>query len=322
VSHFAGGASSPGARRQRRRTTLLVGLFVVVIAALTGAEHLLADWLHTAGVGVVGDEPAYLTQAQALLQGTVHTTAVYRDDLAHHYFATFPPGTKISPGVFESFRGPRGVISPFEPGISLLIAPFLRLGGQGGAFAGFFALEAAGLVLVHRRASTLCRLGWRAQIFLGVALAGPALALAATQLYPDLIAGIVLAAVLVEVARWERDGRPGGWSVAIISVGAAALPWLQVKDVVPGAVVVLAVLAIVTRALVGRRSTGGDRRAWLRATAVVVAVVGLSWGLLGAYNVAFFGHLSGYPEPALAWNHASLVRTSALVFDRDQGLFV
>jgi hypothetical protein len=299
-------------RRALRGRALTVGLFVVVVAALAAGEHLLSDWLHGAGVGVVGDQPAYLSQAQAILRGTPHTSAVFQSDLARHYFSAFPPGTRMSPAVFESFNGPRGVVSPFEPGMALLIAPFLAVGGQTGAFVGFFAAEAAGLVLVHRRASTLCRLGWRAQVFLGVALLGPALAVAATQLYPDLISGIVLAAALVEVARWERDPTAAGrWSVAVAAVGAGVLPWLQVKNAAP-AVVVAVAFAIVS----WRR-----RRRWRPIVALAVTV-GVSWALLGSYNVAYFGHLSGYPEPGTGWDHAGAVRTLALLFDRDQGLFV
>jgi hypothetical protein len=275
-------------------------------------EQLLAEWLRRSGVGVVGDQPAYLTQAQALLRGTVHTYAVYKRDLAHHYFSAFPPGTKISSAVFESFRGPRGVVSPFEPGISAILAPFLAVAGQTGAFVGFFAVEIAGLVLVHRRVSSLCGLGWRAQVVLGVAFTAPAVAIGATQIYPDLISGIVLAAALVELARCETSKQLDRSSAVIIAVCAAALPWLQIKDVVPAAVVVACWVVVAWCARPPRP----------RVLVIVVGGVAASWVLLGVYNLLYFGHLSGYPEPPLAWNHAAVDRMMALLFDRDQGLFV
>jgi hypothetical protein len=296
--------------RHTRRAVYLAAVLVIVVVVLTAGEHWLADWLRGAGVGVVGDQPAYLSQAQALLKGTVHTYGVYRQDLARHYFSAFPPHTKMSSAVFESFRGPRGVVSPFEPGMALLIAPFMAIGGQGGAFIGLFAVEAAGLTLVHRRATSLCRLGWRAQVFLAVAMVSPAVAVAATQLYPDLISGIALAAAAVELVRWEREPRPGPGSVAILAISAGVLPWFQVKNAAPATVMLGALVFVAWR-----------RRTW-RPAITVIALVALCWLLLASYNLAYFGHLSGYPEPGLGFDHAGLVRVAALLFDRDQGLFV
>ncbi len=246
---------------------------MAIVVALAALEHSLAVWVRGAGVGVVGDQSAYLSQAQAVLHGTVHTYGIYRHDLARHYFSAFPPGTKMSSAVFESYHGPHGVVTPFEPGLALLIAPFLAIGGQTGAFVGFFAVEAAGLTLLHRRATSLCRLGWRGQVFLAVALVSPAVAVAATQLYPDLISGIVLAAAALELVRWERQSTPDRWTVVIVAVAAGVLPWFQVKNAAPAAVMVAAFVFISWR-----------QRRW-RPVMVVGAVVGGCWLLLGAYNL-------------------------------------
>jgi hypothetical protein len=298
-------------RNRLPRSVVALGACIVVVAGLTIGEHAFAGWLRSVGVGVIGDQPAYLTQAQSLLRGSVHPLAIFERDLARHYFLAFPPGAKVGDKeVFEGFTGPTGIVSPFEPGLATLIAPFLAVGGQAGAFVGFFAVEIAGLVFVHQRVSRLCQLAWRAQVLLGVALSAPAVAVAATQLYPDLISGILLAAALVELARYELD-RSDRVTLVTIAVGVAVLPWLQIKNLIP------AMLVCVAFALIAWR----HRRPWL-ALVVVLLVAGIAWGGLIAYNLRIFGHVLGLPEPAPAWDLASLTRTIALLFDRHQGLFV
>jgi hypothetical protein len=96
----------------------------------------------------------------------------------------------------------------------------------------------------------------------------------------------------------------------IVAVGAGFLPWLQVKNVVPAACVLAGFVIVCAR-----------QRAW-RPLLLVGGVVGLLWILLGAYNVTWYGHLTGFPETAPSWSHASLVRIVSLLVDRHQGLLV
>ncbi|MHB1536150.1 MAG: hypothetical protein ACYC1D_16375 [Acidimicrobiales bacterium] len=279
---------------------------------MLGAGVAVLGFVHGQGVNLTGDEPAYLTQAQAYLHLDPRVASVFRADLARHYFASFAPHANIAtPGVFEHWAGPRGAVSPFEPGMALILAPFLAAGGQFGAEVGFMGVEVACLVWLHRRASNLVGLDRPGQILLGLAFAAPALWLAITQLYPDLISGLLLACGLVEVAIIERSGALSRCAVAVVGVVVAALPWLQVKNALPGGLLLLAF------AVVSARTPHGGR-----AVSVLVVLTGVSWLLLVAYNLLYFGNPLGLPEPAPSLSGRGVEYTLGLLFDRDQGLMV
>jgi hypothetical protein len=170
-------------------------------------------------------------------------------------------------------------------------------------------LNTAGLILVHRRVTNLAGLGRRGQVLLGLAFAGPAMLLAVTQIYPDLISGVLLACALVELAIIEQAGRATWFNSIVVAVSAAFLPWLQVKNFLP------AIVILVAYAVVARRSP------W-RASAAVLVLEVASWALLLIYNVYYFGHLLGLPEPGPRFSENGLEYTLGLLFDRHQGLFV
>jgi hypothetical protein len=135
--------------------------------------------------------------------------------------------------------------------------------------------------------------------------------LAATQVYPDLISGALLAVALVELAFIERHTRLPTANAAVIALTLGFAPWLQVKNLVP-AVFVLVALAAVARRHVGMR----------RMVIITALVVIASWALLLAYNEFFFSNPVGLPQPNPTFDLSSLSNTLALLFDRHQGLFV
>ena len=179
-----------------------------------------------------------------------------------------------------------------------------------GASLGMVCLSTAGLMFLHRRITALTGLQSRGQLLLAIGFAGPAVLLAITQIYPDLVSGVVLAAGLIELAIVERKRSISWLSSITVALAAALLPWLQVKNFAP-AVILLAGWGAVT---VGRGP-------WLRRVLTLAFPV-MPWIVLLVYNMRHFGRLLGLPEPTPALTWTGVGYTLGLLFDRHQGLFI
>lgn len=273
----------------------------------------IGAWLVVRSQGNVigGDSPHYLIAALSLRHLTMDVLPAYAKDMVSRAVYDWPPGTTVrTPYAIHAFlSGPHGPVFAQGIGLPALLAPFAAIAAVPGALIGYFAAQAVGVVLLHQRASRLGELGRGGRVLFAIVLAAPALWLAATQIYPDLLSGILLACGFVELALLETSGRLGrlGTVVAVVAFGAVA--WLQVKNAVP------ALIGVAGFALVGLRP--GSARA---RTIIVVAVVLASLAALVAYNEFYFGHLLGLPEPNLVVGSASGWRVLALLLDRDQGL--
>jgi hypothetical protein len=273
-------------------------------------ELVVAWFIHSKGVNLTGDEPSYIIQAQAFLHLSPNILSTVRADLAAHRLSTYPVGTTVN--MVASFAGPRGVISPFEPGMGLMLVPFVATGRLFlGSTAGMMVLDTAGLIYLHRRVSRLATLGSRSQILLGMALATPAVLLALTQIYPDLPSGVLLACAIVEIVYTERTGTSTRFNCAVVTFAMAYLPWLQIKNLAPSLVTLLAF--VIVRFRTHRNS---------KSTVTILVVCLFSWGLLLAYNLRYFGHLLGLPEQAPSFGRSGLEYTLGLLLDRHQGLLV
>jgi len=309
VSSAAGLHSQRSPSRRRRTRLALLSFFTFFVGAV-GFETGVYFFTNSEGVSVTGDEPHYLILARALSHFSPLVMWAYHLDFRTQTLYKLPPGAKFSNIPNHVYAGPHGMVSIHGLGVSALIAPFLAIGGKNLAFIGFFTVEVAGFIYLHQRGSYLAGLTRSGKVVFGLALGGPALWLAGTQLYPDLLTGIGLASALIEVGIVERYGRltrQGAWVFAAV---IAFLPWLHVKNFLPSLVAALAFVAVAMRARAGR------------ASVIVIAVVVTSWVLLLAYNLYYFGHLLGYPQPNPELTKNALILTTGLLFDRDQGLFV
>ena len=278
----------------------LASWLLMSVAGLGTLRHL-----RSSGFALTGDEPHYLINAIGL--GRFHSITVVaatRDVVLHHLM----PGLGSVESLLRS--APKGIYPLHEPGLaSLLALP---------ALLGITAAVRSLIVLVALGFVGLSLLAWRAAghdapwpFAALLVVATPATFVAMTQVYPDLLAGIVLAAVLMAVLASER-GLPlpaGAWLA--VGVGASTLPWLHLKNLLP-------CLLLVAVLLVASRRSAEPRRA-----ALLVAL-GSSLPLLAllAYNLRVFG-ASLAPTTPLAWgSSATLTRAVGLVVDGQQGLLV
>ena len=142
-------------------------------------------------------------------------------------------------------------------------------------------------------------------------IASPALLVAMTQIYPDVISGILITCAILEIAMSERTGELTRAGLVVASVSIAYLPWLQPKNFAP-AIILLGALGITLR-----RNRRPVRLAVIAGTAIL-----LSWLLLVIFNLWFFGHALGVHEPPVHISGSGTEYTLGLLFGRDQGLFV
>lgn len=297
-----GGLSTKG-----RRSAAVIGFFVGAVIL----QKLLYNFVRSKGVNITGDEPSYVMLSQALDHLTVHILPTIRHDLAAKVFpTTYPPNVTLA--MVEHFTGPTGVVSKFPPGLSALLLPFVAvLRPVSGAVAGMICVNTAGLIWLHQRVSRLTRLGGMAQAVLACAFAIPAVLVAVNQIYPDLPAGILIAIGLLEVAVSEANKETSRLSFALVTVSVAVAPWLQPKNLVPVAIVLVAFLFV-----------AAWRQGRVRPAGVVAAVSVVSFALFLFYNQRYYGHWLGLPEPFPRASRNGVEYSLGLLFDRDQGLFV
>jgi hypothetical protein len=276
-------------------------LGVIFIAAVV-VEGLVALFMRSKGVNLTGDSPSYIIQAQSYVHLTPHILPTIKSDLRAHSLTSYAVGAPTN--VVAQF--------PVEPGMGILLIPFVAFGRlYFGATLGMLCYTTAGLILLHQRVKALTGLSRRGQVLLALLFVGPAMLVSVNQIYPDLPSGVLIGCALVELALMERSGKVTWVSYVVVTASAAMLPWLQIKNLVP-ALVLLVAFAFVA---IGKKSA-------LRPLAVVCAICVLSWLVLLWYNEHYFGHLLGLPEAAPKFTRNGVEYTLGLLFDRDQGLFV
>ena len=297
----------------RRRLQLrLVDRAAVALVAIFLALALVtfATWQLGKRYPVLGDEPHYLVIARAITAyGTFETTAAYREEFRTR--AIFEPGlaardAEPGPGNTHAVVGPHGLYNVHNIGLSLLIALPFAAGGT--VAVKLFMIALSGLLVLF---------AWKLSGEFSQSCAARALAVAATtiaqpfipassQIYPDLIAGIICMAGLYWLTTMQR-ARPfavqGTYALAL-----GWLPWLHIKFAVAAAVLGLAAAFLV--------------RARPREATVLLIVPALAL-LLGLYNWYAFGHLAGpYEEGALQLSKTALMVFFGLGFDQNQGFLL
>ena len=199
---------------------------------------LFAAYAATVGVPAFGDaqyggdEPHYLLTADSIAgDGDVDLT----DEYADRAYADWYPYALERRGTVTNGQANE----PHPPGLPLLIAPAYAVGGPVAVELFLAALHALAFVFAAVLARRLVPEPWASGAALVAGLSPPALA-HGTAVYPELVAGGVLAAAALLALRARERSSLGTafWAAALL----ATLPWLGTKYVVPGAALGLALL--------------------------------------------------------------------------------
>lgn len=279
---------------------LLLIYFLCALAAL-------ASWRHAHVNTATGDEPHYMVMANGLAKhAALEQTLPYQDATQPGQ----PQRFNLPPTDRHTVAGPRGDFNIHNLGLPLLLALPFTLGGVNVSKI-FMILCGAGVVLCAWKISGLFSSEVRARrLAVLAACVGAPLIPAATQIYPDILGGLLAIAGLYWFLTTQQRRSAGaelGLALAVVY-----LPWLQIKFGLACALLVLAVAAKIYR-------ESGD----LPRVARLLATAAASCVLLAAYNLYAFGKLSGpYMGDAVEVSKTSLMVLLGLHFDQNQGFLL
>jgi hypothetical protein len=302
-----GSTATPESRVRYR--VLLAVTFLILCAEWIGVLKVLRDH----DVILSGDEPHYLVGALSIGRfRTLNMNPGYNFAVEHHIIFpwTAKPGPHLAASIGQTHLSHNLYFLTHAVGLSALLALPMLSGTRAAelTLVAMLAALAVGLVHLVGQLSGI-RSPWRLSIA-GLFLT-PAIALAATQVYPDLISGLVVAIIILIVAGIEVHQKPAGCQLVVAAVFLMALPWLDQKNVLLTLPLLAAFAVVSARGKLPRLQLG------LVVLPVFVSLVGLL-----ALNLYSFSHLLGDPQPISLASVDTLTRSVALLFDRRQGLFV
>ena len=279
-------------------------LFVVVAVALR------AHWSRSGQYPLTGDEPHYLVDSRSLwVYHSLEMSKAFRDAYHRQLFYAWP---SLSAAFSHLIHTSHGLYSIHDLGLPTVIGPAVMLRGATGA-RGVMLLFAVALPVILYLALRAegCRV-WASALFAAaLSVSAPLLAFA-TQIYPDVPAGVIAAGMLVVILRRARLQTVERAAVRYVALAAVAfLPWLNVRVVV--------LTPILAGALIFMRRKP-DRRAVLGEGGAIA----LSLLIYAAYNLGIFGSLSPIPHTTqLAATPPNVLMVFVgLNVDRFQGMFV
>jgi hypothetical protein len=285
---------------------VLVGALAAL--SLTAASVGILKVIRDQGVRLTGDEPHYLVDAEAI--GRFHSidvSSAYLYAVGTHNFVQWPYPTP------EQIWWSHGSTFAFHNlGLPFLLALPVNYGGRRGA-------ELALLVLIALLTTVLSYLvgkvsGVRSPWSMAIAglFLSPAYLLASTQIYPDLLSGLMIAIAVMLIAQSELLGRWSNWHLIWCGLFIGFLPWLHTQNILFA--IILAAALVVVR----RRRGPLPARPLLMGLGVAMAF----WVLLVAYNLYVYGRLGGPPGETFSWGATTWTRIVALLFGGQQGILV
>lgn len=244
-----------------------------------------------------GDEPYYLLAAESIVDDC---DLDLKNNLQKH--GSQPAGMNESHLILQ----PHGWFSVHNPGLAAFVSLPWAVGGPWGSRLMMALGCGLAAPILYR---TIGRI-WPSPVgalllSLSLALAMPLLH-ASNQIYPDLLAGILLLFVADKALAAEPDSSTLRWRDLLLPAALAFLPWLHVKYTAAALV-----------ALAWYVHAGPQPRSFITG-----AALGVSVALLACYNGYAFGKATGpYQQGALALGINSAIVFLGLHFDQTQGMF-
>ncbi len=256
LTHADDGAAVTPRTRRGGLAVQAAALFALLAVCYLASAGLRAS----RSASITGDEPFYLVTTQSLLDDHDLDLRNQYEFETYRTFFDHPDRLWRQAGPLPDGR----LLSPHEPGLSLLILPGFALGGLHGVQIELLLLSALAFALAFVLAAVETRrprLSWVTVAVTGLT-ASPFVY--ATEVYPEMPAAlcIVSAVLLLKM-------RPGAArSLAMVAV-LTVLAWLGLKFVIPG-IVVAAAYAV---------RSGGRERMWFGALAAASGALYIGWHL-------------------------------------------
>ena len=255
------------------------GLFLALVSIYAFSVGVRA----TRGASITGDEPFYLLTTQSIIEdGDL--------DLRNQYAARSYESFFDHPDGLWKQSGPLSdgtLLSPHNPGLSVLVIPGFLLGGLAGAQVQLLLIAAAAMALAFLLADRLTgrpTVSWLAALGVGT---GAVAFIHSTEIYPEFPAALALVVSLLVVTR--RDG-PGPLDAVWLAAALTAMCWLGVK---------YAPLALLVAAyFLARADT--------RGRVALVLLGGVSAGLFVWFHLATFGGLTPYSVGVVYYGQSTM----------------
>ena len=241
----------------------------------------------TRGASISGDEPFYLLTTQSLLSDGDFDLRNQYEARSYESFFDHPEGLWRQ-SVPKSDDGK--LLSPHNPGLSILVIPGFALGGLVGVQVQLLVLGAVTMAFAFVLADRLSGrrvLSW--VVALGVGLTATAF-IYSTEVYPEFPAALVLVLSLLVVTQEKRLGVADGLLLAVL---LSIMCWLGVK---------YAFLALPVSAYYLFRAEWSGRLALLTTGAA-------SAGFFAWFHLQLFGGLTPYGVNAVyaGWNTSDIL---------------
>lgn len=280
---------------------LVVAGVPVAIAVAVILSFVKMDTLH-----ITGDEPHYLVMADGLVRDrTLDLRNAYaREKETEAIYGSPLPAPHV---VIVNHRwGPY-----HEPGLSILLAIPFVVGRELGSRLTLCLLAGLLPLWVFRWLRARVPDGAAAWLSIGLAIGVP-VSFGASQIYPDLPAGIIALALLLWLLGDGREPAAAGqWAVFWLVAGL--LPWLSLKFLATTVALTIAAFGVLW----------AERRAELRAALSTCALVAIGPATVAAFHLWAFETVLG-PRPITELS-ASFSRGAemflGLHLDQGQGMF-
>jgi hypothetical protein len=301
----------PPETTRRRPSALWPAL--AAIAGLVGASAAALALIRHQGVHINGDEPQYLVEAESIGRFfTLNINPGYNYIITHHIVYPFPeqPGPHVAATIGQAVLNHHLYLPIHSIGISALLAIPILAGPKAALLAFMLMLATLAVGLIHLVGLVAgARSPWRFALA-GVFLA-PTYLLATTQVYPDLMTGLIIAIVIFLVALFEIRRSCTRAQIMTGGLLLALLPWLAQKNVL------VTFLLVVVLVVAHRRTSMTVRQLTWLAIPALVSLLGVV-----AFNKWAYGNLLGIRNPVALVGIETWTRSSALLFDRRSGILI
>ena len=204
-----------------RINTLLAGaiaLFAVLVVVYSASIDIRA----TRGASITGDEPFYLLTTQSLIQdGNLDLRRQYRDSTYKDFF-DHPEGLWLQ----SSSRDSGKLLSPHNPGLSVLLIPGFSLGGLLGAQIQLVIITALTFSLAYifiARQTLSIWASWFATLLIGITATA---FIYSSEIYPEIPSALTLLIALLILQRKSEIPR---WQSLALVLCLTAMVWLGIK---------------------------------------------------------------------------------------------
>jgi hypothetical protein len=279
-------------------------LLVSLIFGLTFYTYF--SWSNAGYYLLSGDEPHYLVIAKSVVKrGGLEVSETYQDEMISK--SLYLPGMTEHDRDGHVVIGLNGMFSAHNIGLPLLLVfPFV-IGGVVGAKLFMISLGALATVLIWRVSGQFTDDLFKRISSTSLLCFSPLILAGATQIYPDILSGIICAFVL-----HSFHGSPAEISAKTRIVAIALvffLPWLQIKLILPMGIL-----------LVGHLIRGFGEYASFKHRCFLIGGSISSLLALAYYNDYAFGNFFGpYSAGALEVSRTSLMVLAGLLLDQNQG---